>query len=163
MSYNIKAIKSRASIEASVKVLRAAYSTVIERFGILEEKVPSNTAFITYDDLIKLKNNGDKFFGLFLKSKQIGFIALEKANNSVYYIKKVAIIPEHRNKGFGKKLLDFCFEYAKSSDVEKISISIMNEDTPLKNWYINYGFREITIKEFPHLPFNVCYLEKPIE
>ncbi len=39
-----------------------------------------------------------------------------------------------------------------------ISIGIMDENTGLKKWYLDYGFKEKGTKEFDHLPFTVCFM-----
>ena len=49
-------------------------------------------------------------------------------------------------QGFGKKLLDFCKQKATDSVGEKIIISIIEENTTLKNWYAENGFVHTGIK-----------------
>jgi hypothetical protein len=51
----------------------------------------------------------------------------------------------------------------KQANGVKVSIGIINENTILKKWYADYGFIETAIKEYSHLPFNVCLMEKSIQ
>lgn len=92
----------------------------------------------------------------------IGFVAIEKANNEIYYMEKLAILPEYRHKGYGKKVMDFVVNYVKGKDGKKISIGIINENEILKKWYLSYGFIETETKVFYHLPFTVCFMEKKL-
>jgi len=43
------------------------------------------------------------------------------------------------------------------------SIGIMNQNKPLKDWYLGQGFVERECKRFDHLPFEVCFMSKSIE
>ena len=58
--------------------------------------------------------------------------------------------------------MDFVFEYVKKNKGKKVSIAVIDKSIKLKQWYINYGFRETGKKEIKHLPFTVCFLEKEI-
>lgn len=100
--------------------------------------------------------------GLFINDAQIGFIAIEKANDYLFYIEKLAILPDYRHKSYGKTLLLFSIDYINKLHGKIISIGIINEHAVLKNWYSTFGFIEKEIITFNHLPFVVCIMEKPI-
>lgn len=58
--------------------------------------------------------------------------------------------------------MNFAFDYVEKADGENISVALMDNNILLKNWYKAYGFRETGKKEFDHLPFKVCFMEKSI-
>ena len=126
------------------------------------EEQEEGSAFITIDKLIELKETGIRMFGFFLDNRQIGFVALERVNNDLYYLEKLAVLPEYRHNGYGEKLMDFCFEFVKKKKGLRISIAIINEHEILKKWYKNYNFRITQIKKISHLPFTVCFMEKEV-
>lgn len=99
-------------------------------------------------------------FGVFNGNIQIGFVAIERATEKIYYMEKLAILPQYRHNGFGKLIIDFVFEYARKYGGEKVSIALINENSELKDWYLKYGFMQTGIKQFSHLPFAVCFMEK---
>jgi ribosomal protein S18 acetylase RimI-like enzyme len=101
-------------------------------------------------------------FGLFDNDEQVGFIALEQSDNGTFYLEKLAVLPEHRHKGFGEALTDFIIEYVKNAGGKKISIGIIYENKTLLKWYKQFGFIETGTKNFPHLPFTVCFMERCI-
>jgi ribosomal protein S18 acetylase RimI-like enzyme len=103
------------------------------------------------------------FFGLFCGDVQIGCVALEKAKDHIFYMERLAVVPEHRHKGYGKELTDFVFKYTGSQGGKKVSIGIINENIELKDWYTKYGFTETSIRKYDHLPFTVCFMEKRID
>lgn len=101
-------------------------------------------------------------FGLFKENIQIGFVAIESADPKTFYLEKLAVLPEYRHYGYGKKLLDFVFNYVKNKNGSIISIGIINDNNILKDWYLSNGFTEKSTKEIKHLPFTVCFMEKEI-
>jgi len=158
----IKPINSPEDIKATVTVLRKSFATVANRLGLTVENCPTNAAFIKEESLYEMKEKGIFMFGLFDGDEQVGFTALQKSTDTLFYLEKLAVIPEYRHKGYGKILMDFCFDYVRKLNGEKISIGIINENTVLKNWYSEYGFTETGTKDYPHLPFIVCFMEKSV-
>lgn len=69
------------------------------------------------------------------------------------------MLPSCKHKGYGEKLMRFAFDKIKGNGGKRVSIAIIDEHTVLKNWYKGLGFREISKKDFPHLPFIVCFME----
>jgi ribosomal protein S18 acetylase RimI-like enzyme len=150
-------------IDATASIIRSSFMTVAKDFHITQENCASNPAFITSEKLMESINKGIKFFGLFRGDIQIGCVAIEKAKDHVFYMERLAVVPEHRHKGYGKELTDFVFKYTGSQGGKKVSIAIINENIELKNWYSKYGFTETSIRKFDHLPFTVCFMEKRID
>jgi ribosomal protein S18 acetylase RimI-like enzyme len=109
-------------------------------------------------------DHGLIMYGYSDNNKIIGCVGIQDSKkDNIFYIERLGVLPEHRHKNIGKKLLDFAFETIKNNNGEIASIGIMNENELLKNWYEKYGFRETGIKKFDHLPFTVCFMQKPIK
>jgi ribosomal protein S18 acetylase RimI-like enzyme len=156
-------IKDEYEVKASVNVIQKAFKTVADEFSLTKENAPTNAAFIDADNLKQLIRKGGKLFGVLDDKKQIGFVVVEKADNGLYYMEKLAVIPEYRHKGIGTRIIDFVFEYVREHGGDTVSIGIIDENSILKNWYKNYGFLEIRTSKFEHLPFNVCYMAKKLD
>lgn len=101
-------------------------------------------------------------FAVFDEEKQVGFVVIEKAKEDTYYMEKLAVLPEFRHRGYGKIIIEHVSDYVIKNGGKRIGIGIINENTILKKWYLNYGFREIELKKFDHLPFTVCLMSKEI-
>ena len=151
-----------ALLDDCAKVIRDCFITVANDFNLTKEYAATNPAFIEADALNKMHEKNISMFAVYKKDVQIGFVAIEKADDKLYYMEKLAILPEYRHKGYGKSAMDFVVEYIKSKGGERVSIGIINENTVLKNWYISYGFAETETKVYRHLPFNVCFLVKKL-
>jgi GNAT superfamily N-acetyltransferase len=158
----IKEIISTTLLSKSAGVIRGSFKTVASDFGLTERICPTHPSFITTGQLNELKGKGVKFFGLFLGERQIGFVAVEKADLTLYYVEKLAVLPGYRHKGYGKKLMESAIDYIKGHGGKKVSIGIINKHTILKNWYKGMGFAEIALREYDHLPFTVCFMEKHV-
>lgn len=161
MDIEIREIVSEAELTNSVNVVRESFITVANQFQLTRENAPTNAAFIEFENLLNMKEKDVHLFGVFKDEIQIGFFTIEK-NKHLYYLNKLAVLPGYRHNGCGKKMLDFVFEYVKRAGGGKISIGIINENLVLKNWYIQNGFTKTAIKNYPHLPFEVCLMDKNI-
>jgi ribosomal protein S18 acetylase RimI-like enzyme len=159
----IKAIVGETNLEISAGILAESFKGVAAEFGLTEENCPTNPAFITRERLEALREKGVRLFGLFNGERQIGFAALEKAGDGVFYLEKLAVLPEHRHKGYGKSLVDFACERAMKEGGNVISIGIMDNHMLLKKWYKTLGFIETGTQQFKHLPFTVCFMEKGLQ
>jgi len=157
----IKEINSRRDLDNSVEVIRESFETVALEFGLNQDNCPTHPSLITLDKLLELKGKA-KLFGLFLKDRQVGFVAVEKADDMVYYLDKLAVLPDCRHKGCGRKLVEFVVTYIKEQGGQKVSLGMINESTVLKNWYKKLGFIEAGTKNFEHLPFTVCFMDRSL-
>ena len=156
----IEEITDRDTLRPSVAVIKEAFEGVAAEFGLTRERCPTNPAFITLERLEALRERSVQLFGLYNEGHQIGFVAIETAANGVFYLEKLAVLPEHRHKGYGKELVDFVCEHAAAEGGKAVSIGIMDNHGLLKKWYKLLGFVETGTKQFPHLPFTVCFMEK---
>ena len=145
------------------ELIRRSFATVADEFGLTPENCPTNPAFSTEEAVIfRLNKENCYSLGLFLGEELIGFAALMPAGNDAYEITRLAVAPEHRHKGYGKTLLDAAVNKAREFGKGKIVICIIDANKVLKDWYIQYCFIETGKKEYPHLPFVVCEMEKRI-
>ena len=159
---SIREVSGENELRNSARVVRNAFRTVALEFNLTRENSPTHPSFMTTGRLREDRDKGVRFFGLFLGDKQIGFIAVERADAKLYYVERLAVLPEYRHQGYGKRLMEFAFQYIKANGGKKVSIGIINEHTVLKNWYKGLGFEEISTREFAHLPFTVCFMEREI-
>jgi len=157
----IQEIKNGLDLKNSVAVIRDSFQTVAIEFGLNGLNCPTHPSLMTLDKLLELEKKA-RMFGLFLNNVQVGFVAVEKADGTLCYMDKLAVIPEHRHKGYGRKLVEFVLDYVKKNRGEKVSLGMIDESAVLKNWYRQLGFEVTRTKNFEHLPFTVCFMEKEL-
>jgi GNAT superfamily N-acetyltransferase len=89
-------------------------------------------------------------------------VALEKASPDVCYLERLAVLPGHRGRGYGKMLVEHIFDEAASNGSNRLEIGIIAADTRLRNWYGKFGFVLKGTKTFDHLPFVVAFMSAEI-
>jgi ribosomal protein S18 acetylase RimI-like enzyme len=148
--------------ETCVEILQRSFGTVAVDFGITIENCPSNPAFISTVTFTKQLKEKISFHVLYYNKKPVGTIAIEKSPDQpgVYYIERVAVLPEYRHLGLGKKLMEFATERIILMGGREISIAIIHENRVLKSWYESMGFKETIVRKYDHLPFTVCFMHK---
>ena len=109
-----------------------------------------------------LADKGVDFFGAFQDGNLVGFVAIEKADDDVYYMEKLAVLPAFRHHGCGARLIRHVMEKVREGGGRKVSIGIIEENAVLKNWYARNGFVVTGIRQFAHLPFQVCFMERAV-
>lgn len=103
-------------------------------------------------------NRGVSYYCLDMDENAIGCVAFEKVSAQEGYLERLAVLPEYRQNGFGKKLVDHVFGLARATGICRIGIGIISKQQELKQWYVKMGFVEQEIKTFSHLPFRVSLL-----
>ncbi|MHC4537056.1 MAG: GNAT family N-acetyltransferase [Planctomycetota bacterium] len=154
---------NEADIETLVTLLRGSCRDVAERFELTIENCPKNLAFCTKERIKRDFNRGLRFYILEKDGRPCGCVAIEKASPDVCYLQRLAVLPEHRKKGYGKALVNHIFDQAGKNGAQKVEIGIISEDTKLKNWYMKFGFVQKATKKFDHLPFIVAFMSAQID
>jgi ribosomal protein S18 acetylase RimI-like enzyme len=158
MNYEISEV-SEFELEECASVIRTGFLTVAQEFGITRENAPTNGAFMQKERLEEERAKGNIMYAMVHEGKTIGFMQLEKSTQELYFLQKLVILPEYRHMGLGKELLDFAKREVTKWGGTKISIGIIEENTVLKNWYLEYGFATTNTRKFEHLPFTVGFME----
>ncbi|MHC4587512.1 MAG: GNAT family N-acetyltransferase [Planctomycetota bacterium] len=144
-------------------ILRKSFAGVAERFNLTPENCPKNLAFCTKQRIKDDFARGLKYYILEKDGQPCGCIAIEKASRDVCYLQRLAVLPPHRRKGYGKALVNHIFDQAGKYGAQKIEIGIIAEDKKLTNWYGKFGFVLKGTKKFDHLPFIVAFMSAEID
>lgn len=161
----IKQIKQN-QLEECLEVIHKSFATVAKQFGFTQENCPGHTSFMQLEKLQRFYNWGFLMFGLFDNSQKLcGYFSLSKVpeRENVVSIHNLCVLPELRNKGYGKLLLDFAKEKSKELSAEILFVDFIEEHTQLKNWYINNGFSHTGTEKYDHLPFTVGKAEYKLD
>ena len=142
-----------------LSVIHQSFGTVAKEFGLTRENCPKHTSFIPLAFLETQMNWGWHMYGLYAGEKLVGYVSLSKEGEANFELHNLAVLPEFRHLGFGRRLLDHAKEKVRSMGVKVLKLGIIEESTVLKNWYISHGFVHTGTKKFDHLPFTSGYLE----
>lgn len=139
-------------------LIRKAYRDVADRFQLTPANCPKHPSNCTDDWIEKDLERGVRYFIMMRANAPVGCVAIERPEGDLCYLERLAVLPQERNKGFGRQLVEHVFRTAREEKAKKISIGIIAKQADLKQWYQNIGFIEGETKEFNHLPFQVCFL-----
>jgi ribosomal protein S18 acetylase RimI-like enzyme len=155
---NIRPV-SYSDLPQCLSVICKSFETVARDFGLTEDNCPSHPSFMKVETLQKRFERGYLMFGLYENEQLVGFASLTKTGEDECELRNLAVLPECRRKGYGEQLLDLCRRKARDIGCSKIKISIIEENTILKNWYLKYGFVHTHTIKYDHLPFTAGYME----
>ena len=154
-------------LQIASEVIRASFATVAKDMNLTEENCPRHTSFITTPE--RLQNHLDwgwLLYGLYdeeCEEKLVGYVSLSNESNEsekIYELHNIGVLPEYRHKNYGKQLLEHCKTKVRELNGDKIILSMIEENTVLKNWYISNGFIHTGTKKFDSMPlFTVGYME----
>lgn len=152
-----QAVDGEAPVLASI--IRQAFHDVALRFNLTPENCPKHPSNCTDDWIIRDWQRGVVYYLLELGGLFAGCVAMERAGQGLIYLERLAVLPDYRRGGFGKRLVDHVFCQAKAMGAERMGIGIIAAQDDLKAWYRQIGFSEKDTKHFDHLPFDVTFLE----
>jgi ribosomal protein S18 acetylase RimI-like enzyme len=156
-------VTSQNEIELATKIINEAFLTVAHEFNFTQENAPTFPAYITSATIVNQTQCGLKLFIYEDNGINVGCIGVSYSKESNYFkAERLAVVPEHRHKGIGKKMMDFIEEKVKQEHGNSVFVEIVNENIKLKDWYIRNNFSEVRIEKYDHLPFTVSVLEKKL-
>ncbi|KWZ65141.1 ribosomal protein S18-alanine N-acetyltransferase [Bacillus altitudinis] len=62
-------------------------------------------------------------------------------------ITNIAILPEHRGKGYGEALLRYVMEFCKEKKTDHLSLEVRVSNTPAQSLYEKLGFKPASIRK----------------
>jgi ribosomal protein S18 acetylase RimI-like enzyme len=156
-------VGDEAMIADCVAVIREAFQTVADDFGLTEAQVPTNAAFLTIDRLRAAQMRGDRIFALTVAGRTVGSVSLRAgATTGIVYLERLAVAPAFRHRGYGTALVEHSCAVAAADGATTVSVGIIDANTVLKRWYERNGFAVTVTRVFEHLPFTVCYLQRAV-
>lgn len=154
----------KSDLMSCLEVFRLGYETVAAEFGLTEDNCPDRgRANLPFDKLVSEFEKGALMFGYFFENKIIGLLSLKIVDNGVCKLNDIIVLPDYRNKGYGKELLDFSKSKTLELGANKITLGMIDDNQKLKNWYIRNGFINVGINKFDKAPFTVGYMECLLE
>lgn len=149
-------------LDVLISIIRNSFHDVAKRYELTIENCPKYVAFYTKNRLISDFERGMRYYILQEDHKFCGCAALEKAKPDVCYLERLAVLPEHRKKGYGKMLVTHILKQAYRLGAKRVELAMISKERKLKSWYKKFGFAQKRTKKFDHLPFIVAFLYKDL-
>ena len=111
----------REDIPTCVNLIRSSFMTVADEYGITKENAPRFTAFAISDD--RLYWHMDKEHRPMFVDEQdgvlCGYYSLLIQENGECELNNLAVLPQYRHHGIGKRLLEHCYTTAKKYGMQR--------------------------------------------
>lgn len=145
-------------IPTLARIISLSYQDVAQTFHLTEENCPKHPSNCTIDWVEDDLNRNVTYSLLFKDDIPAGCVALETADREISYLERLAVLPQFRHQGLGKKLVAHVLEQARQTRAKTLGIGIIADQKNLKKWYEALGFTLTGTKRFDHLPFKVGFM-----
>ena len=144
------------------RLISTSYLTVAQKLDLTPENTPKHPSNCRPDWVTADMERGVTYWIVEENGANVGCVALERAKPEVFYMERLAVLPEYRRQGLGTLLVKYVLDQARADGASRVEIGIIAAQTDLRYWYENLGFILTGTKTFPHLPFEVAFLFRDI-
>lgn len=141
------------------RTLRRGFRDVAERLGFTLERCPSFPAHATGDWIRKEFAAGTRFFAIDADGEMGGCIGC-LVKDGLFWMVRLAVIPERRHSGWGEALLRHGEREALRLNFRRVDIAVVHENRPLCEWYHRLGYVIRETKKYDHLCYTLAYMVK---
>lgn len=152
----------RSEIPYCVQLIRTSFMTVADEFGFTPENAPRFTAFSVSEDRLYWQADKEQrpMFVYCCAEKIVGYYSLYPGTDGRCELNQLCVLPSHRHRGIGKELLLHAFETVHTLGYSHLHIGIVEENSTLRRWYEQFGFKHIGTEKLAFFPFTCGYMEK---
>ena len=115
---------NREEVPQCVELIKESFMTVANEYGITPENAPRYVAFAMTNErlLWQIDEEHRPMFVFEEKGIVCGYYSLLLQANGECELNNLAVLPEYRHKGIGKKLLEHSFETARTLGFSAVNI-----------------------------------------
>lgn len=154
----------REEIPVCIDLIKRSFLTVADEFGFTEENAPGFTAFATTDEKLFRQMDGERRpMYVFVENGVLcGYYSLLIRENDECELNNLAVLPEYRHKGIGKRLLEHACLIARDNGCRIMNIGIVEENKRLRKWYEENGAIHVGTRKYDFFPFTCGYMKKQL-
>jgi ribosomal protein S18 acetylase RimI-like enzyme len=138
-SNNLEIIPFSKNLNEPIKILNLEWLTKYFRVEPKDEIVLSNPQ-------AEIIDKGGFIFYAKLNDTIVGTVSLLKTDISTFELSKMAVTDSVQGLGVGKKLMEYCIEFAKKNDIKKLYLYSNRSLLSAIHLYKKYGFVEISLE-----------------
>ena len=150
----------REDIPECVRVIQRSFQTVADEFGVTPENAPRFVAFATDENRLLWQQEKEHRL-MFLDEEDgeiCGYYSLLLKENGECELGNLSVLPKHRHQGIGTNLLKHSMDTARKQRCQVMRLSIVEENTVLRQWYEQNGAVHTGTEKFDFFPFTCGYM-----
>ena len=150
----------REDIPECVRVIQRSFQTVADEFGFTPENAPRFVAFATDENRLLWRREKEHRL-MFLDEEDgeiCGYYSLLLKENGECELGNLSVLPKHRHQGIGTNLLKHSMDTARKQRCQVMRLSIVEENTVLRQWYEQNGAVHTGTEKFDFFPFTCGYM-----
>lgn len=151
-------LATEADVPLVASAIRTAFRGVAERFHLTSENCPRHPSNCTPEWIRADIEKGIAYYVLECDGAPCGCVGTERRPSDTCYMKRLAVLPDRRNRGFGRALVLHVIEEARRQGLTRVELGTIAEHTELRRWYERLGFVVKETCRFEQLPFEVTYM-----
>ncbi len=152
----------REHLSTCLDIIKRSYEDTAATFGMTEENCPyRGRTRLPLSVFEKEFNDGCMMYGYTKGGEMIGFLSMQLKEDTLY-IQDIAILPAYQHNGYGGELLRFAKETAKSAGYPKLSLGMVHDNVPLREWYLGHGFHTAKLLHFEKVSYAVGIMESEL-
>ena len=136
-----------ANDEQIRRLARGSYPAYTQVFGVLFTSLPERRAVL--GELLANRQSIARTFAYFNKGEVIGGLVFGDTDIYTAELAAAALLPEYRNQGRGKQLLQTFEEDAAERGIKAVQLWAPNRD-PSINWFKDRGYSKINLNYVPN-------------
>lgn len=140
LNHAIDIIPFTNDVKEEIKTLNLEWLTKYFKVEPKDELVLSNPQ-------TEIIDKGGFIFYAKYQEKIVGTVSLLKASSNRYELSKMAVTDQVQGLGIGKKLMEFCIEFAKQNGFEQLFLYSNRSLHAAIHLYKSYGFVEVDLEE----------------
>ncbi len=145
------------------KIISSANVEVASKFGLNRQNCSKHPSFCTADWIAEDFDRGVHYFLYPSKNGAVGCVAYERGEGKMAFLNRLAVLPDMQGQGIGESLVQFFLNHANEDGRDNVSIGIIAQHRKLIHWYEKFGFIQGEVKKYPHLPFDVIFMNYKLE
>lgn len=155
---------SSEEIPECVQVIRNAFKTVADEFGITEANAPRFTAFATDEGRLGYHFCEEKrpMVVYLIGGRIVGYYSIAFLNEEEAELNNLSVLPQYRHRSIGRRLVEDCVAKVKETGRTRLKIGIVEENKLLRGWYESLGFVHTGTVKYDFFPFTCGYMEKEL-
>jgi len=148
-------------------ILNKAFVTVALQFGFTKDNVPRFPAFINAELIENQLKKGLKMYGYKINEQIAGCIGYSYYKDQIYFIERLATLPDYRHSGIGKKLISYIENKIRENGGKTAEIHVVDKNEILVEWYKKLNYKQVRTDILfdgeKKLPFNSCVMNKELK